>query len=266
MSTASPAPDGQRRAVIAAAVVFALLALVGLAVLLVTGDDDDRLATPTATPTASPSPSPSAEPSPSATPSPSPSPSAEPSPEPAAWEVAEALLTPQAATAATGDDWAPADYSADPEPLLDPCGDGEVPLADRVAASEEQALAYEREAGGGELLQEVVRYETEQDAAEAFGTHLERVQACPRVEFDEPEGHAQELSVVADASGPDRLLVRQRYCNPACTDLYTTYALVARTGSGVTVARFAIAADGDPEQDARPLLDVVAEQLAAAVG
>lgn len=262
MSTASPAPDGQRRAVIAAAIAFAVLALAGLGVLLLRSDgDSDRLATSPAA-----SPSPSASPSASSSPSPSPSAPPSPSPEPVAWDVAEAFVTPEGATAATQQDWAPSDVSPDDEPLLDPCGDGEVPLADRVAAADEQALAAVRETGSSELLQEVVRYEDEQDAAAAMSTWLQRVEDCPRVPLEEPEGHTLELSVVADASGPDRLLVRQRYCGPECTDLYTTYALVARAGSGVTVLRYALAEDGDPEDDARALLDVAADQLAAAVG
>jgi hypothetical protein len=113
-------------------------------------------------------------------------------------------------------------------------------------------------------VQQVFRYEGEQDAAEALSTYQQRVEDCPRSPVEGVDDEV-ESSVVTGASGPDRLLVRQRYCNPECTDLFTTYALVARTGAGLTVARYALSEDGDPAEGAAALLDAVATALADAV-
>lgn len=246
-------PDRTRTAVLAVAVVVALLALGGLTVLLL-GVDDDRLAS--TTPTASPEPS-------APSPAPPPEPSAATTPEAATWEVSAGFVTPEAASAAEEPGWAVSTTGAEPGPLLDPCGDGDFPLPDAVA-SDEQALESEREAGGSNLAQEVFRYETEQDAAAAFAAYLERVQRCPRAPV-EGTSDVVESTVVVDASGEDRVLVREQYCNPACTDLYTTYALVVLAQDGLSVVGYAIGEDGDPADDARALLDVAAQALQTAV-
>lgn len=247
------APDRTRTAVLAVAVVVALLALGGLTVLLLGGDDDQLAST---TPTASPTPS-------APSPAPPPTPSAAATPEAATWEVSAAFVAPEAASAAEEPGWAVSMADAEPGPLLDPCGDGDFPLPDAVA-SDEQALESEREAGGSNLAQEVFRYETEQDAAAAFAAYLERVQRCPGAPV-EGTSDVVESTVVEDASGEDRVLVREQYCNPACTDLYTTYSLVVRSADGLSVLAYSIGEDGDPIDGVRPLLDAAAEALQAAV-
>lgn len=250
--------DRQRHAVIVAAAVLALLALAGAGVLLLRGSDAQA---PVARPTTDTSPS--ATPSSAPPPEPSPTPTPSPSPSAGTWEPSDAFLTPEQASQAEGSDWALADFSSDPEPLLDPCGGDGVPQAEAVDAEQDRALTAEREIASNELLQEVYRYAGEQDAAAAFATYRQRVEACPRTPLD--EGDEIESSIVTERSSDDRLLVRQRYCNPECTDLFTRYAMVARSGAGLTVLRYAIGEDGDPAEPAGALLDAAAEALAAAV-
>lgn len=254
-----PAPEGQRRAVIAAAAVLAILAAAGIGVLIARGGSGaDQVLAPTPAPTAAPSPSP--EPSPSPSPTPEPTPTQEP------WEVSDAFLPPEAASEAEEPGWAEVDHTPEAGPLLDPCAGDDIPLRESVAASDERALGAEQEAGGREIVQEVFRYTSGEDAAEALRTYRERVEQCPRKATEQDELDDEiESTVVEDASAEDRLLVRQRYCNPACTDLYTTYTLVASSGDGLTVLRYALGQDGDPEEGARALLDAAHEQLRTAV-
>ena len=163
MAMPMPAPDRSRNAVLAAAVVIALLAVVGLVVLLLGGFDDEGRPASTA-PTASATPTGSA----SASPTPSPAgPTAAP-PEAAPWEVDAAFVTPEAASAAEERGFSVSTEEGEPGPLLDPCGDGDFPLAGAIAASNERVLSSTREAGGSGLAQEVFRYATEQDAAAAL--------------------------------------------------------------------------------------------------
>lgn len=266
MSSPQTTPEGQRRTVLALAGAVLALALVGLAVLLLRAGSggDDRLATPTAEPTST-SPAPSPEPTPEPSPEPSPPPVA-----PAGWDVATAFLSPEAASDAELPGWS-VDEGTEPEPgpLLDPCGDGDFPLSEAVAASDERAMSSsspEREAGGSHLQQEVFRYEAEQDAAAALSTYLDRVQQCPRQPVEDGDlGHEVERTVVPEASGQDRLLVRERACNPGCTDNFTTYALVVHADDGLSVLRYAIGEDGDPGENAPALLDAAADALQAAV-
>lgn len=260
--TVPSSSDRQRSVVIALAVVLALLAAAGLAVLLLRDTGDDRLAQPTPAPA---SPSPTASPTPSAsTPAPAPPTEAPTAPADEGWPVDAAFLTPEAASAAEQPGWQVEETDGEPGPLLDPCAEGGFPLADAVEASDERVMTSEREPGGSGLGQEVFRYAGEQDAAAALSSYLDRVERCPRAPVEQDDAEL-ERTVVRDASGEDRLLVRERYCNPACTDLYTTYVLVVRAADGLSVLRYSIGEDGDPEQGARALLDAAAEALRSAV-
>ncbi len=120
-----------------------------------------------------------------------------------------------------------------------------------------------REAGGSGLVQEVYAYTDEQAAAAALAQYADRVRACPV----KPAGPDVPDTITSDIaeSGPDRFLVRNRYCNPACTDIFTTYAYVAQAGTGLTVATYAVGEDGDPADDARSLLGPIVDALVRAV-
>lgn len=253
-------PDRQRQAVIAAAVVIALLAAAGLGVLLLRGDEPDRLATPSPAPSSVP---PSTAPTPTAEPSASPSPS--PSPSPTGWEVATAFLSPEAASTAEEPGWT-VDEDTEPEPgaLLDPCREGGFPLDAEVAASDERTMSSEREVGGSFLRQEVFRYADAGAATRAVAEYADRVERCPSTPVEGgPGDHTNEGTVVERAD--DRLLVRLRSCAPECSDLFTGYFLVARAEDGLTVAYYEVGEDGDPAEPAAALLDAAAEALAVAV-
>ena len=176
----------------------------------------------------------------------------------------DAFLAPEQAAATGSPGWAvDRAYAPGAGPLLDPCGDGAVPRADDVTARDERALASRREAGGSSLQQEVWVYRSADAAGEAVAAYLQAVQRCPSAPApDSPPDHRVESSLLVE--GSSRLLVRRRACAPACTDLATTYALVASAGRGVTVATYATAEDGDPVEAARALLDAVTAQLARA--
>ena len=177
-----------------------------------------------------------------------------------------AFLSPEEASAAEQPGWE-VDRAYEPEagPLLDPCRDGAVPLADDVTASDERAMGSRREVGGSGLQQEVWVYGSTQAAREAVAAYARSVERCPSAPAEmSPPDHTVQSSLLTEGSA--RLLVRQRACAPTCNDLYTTYALVAQAGRGVTVATYAVGEDGDPVDAARALLDAVAARLAEAAG
>ena len=90
------------------------------------------------------------------------------------------------------------------------------------------------------------------------------MERCPTGPTDVAD-HTIERTLVPDASDEARLLVRERYCGPECSDIATTYALVVRAADGLSVLSYGIGEDGDPEDGARPLLDAAAEALQSAV-
>lgn len=188
-----------------------------------------------------------------------------PAPEPdAPFAPSEAFLSPEQAAAAESPGWAVDEaYEPAPGPLLDPCGDGAAPLAGEVTASAERAMGSRRDVGGSSLQQEVYVYGSTQAARDAVAAYAAAVERCPSAASPtSPPGHTVRSSLVV--SGSSRLLVRRQGCAPTCTDLATTYALVAQAGRGVTVAAYGIGEDGDPAQAARALLDAVSAQLARA--
>jgi hypothetical protein len=254
----APSSDRTRAALLVVAAVVAVLAVGGLVVLLLSGGgDDDRLVA--SSPTASPTPAPSTSPSPS------PAPAATVPAEPDPWALHAAFVTTEAAAAAEEPGWVSSSGDPDPGPLLDPCRDGVFPLPEAVQDSDERGMASEREAGGSTLAQEVFRYRTEQDAAAALTEYRERVERCSTTPVETMPSDSEELAVLDEASRDDRLLVRNRYCNPACTDLYTTYAMVVQAGDGLSVLTYAVGEDGDPSQYAPRLLDAAVEALQRAV-
>lgn len=173
------------------------------------------------------------------------------------------LLTPEEASAAESPGWAVDPSGTVDGPVLDPCGDGTVPRQAAVTGATAQVLSSRREAGGSSLLQEVYAYETPRDAEAAAGELAEAVRRCPSSPAEQaPADHRVERSVVPLRD--DAYLVRQVYCGPECTDLYTTYVLVARSGALLSTAAYAIGEDGDPGGSARNLLLATADRLARA--
>ena len=187
------------------------------------------------------------------------------------WDPAAAFLAPEAASRAEMPGWrVRAEYEPEAGPLLDPCGEGVFPRADDVAASAERALGSQREVGGSGLAQEVFRYSSPEAASDALDAYAEAVERCPeRPAPQSPEGHTDRFSVVeqTDDDGVRRLLVRRQPCAgpDRCTAHFRTYLFAAQAGDGVTVADYGIGEDGDPEAEARALLDAAAAQLAAVV-
>lgn len=249
----------QRRAVLAAAAALALLAVVGAGVLVARSGDDASLATAAPSTSATPSTPPSASPTPSAPPSAPPSPSAAP-----ALALDDAFLSPEQAGAAESPGWSVDEaYEPSPGPVYDPCDEGTAPQAQALAASAERSMTSTREAGGSTLVQELYGYDDEVAAQDALIGYVRATEQCPT--DDVPDTDADTVERTALRVTDDRYLVRERYCNPECTGLYSTFTLVARAGQAVTVAAYAQGEDGEPEDAARALLDAVAEQLAAAV-
>jgi hypothetical protein len=187
-----------------------------------------------------------------------------PSPAPAAWELAAALLSPEQAGAAESPGWViDAAYAPAAAPLLDPCARGS--FSGSLVARADRAMSSEREAGGSRLVQQVVRYGGEPEAATAFDALLEDVAACPEAPAVEGPG-ALRYSVVGlgGVDGARTALVEVQPCGDAgdCTAHFRSYLMVAQHADGLTLAFYGLAEDGDPVEAAKDLLDVVAAQLA----
>jgi hypothetical protein len=277
-------PRRQDRAVLAVAGVVLVVALAG-AVLLLTRDDDPPspapqprseqvTASPTAgaPPTAAPTTTAGTGPTP-AGPTPAGPTPAGPTPTPLpAWDVEEAYLSPDAAGAAEQPGWrVEPDHVPDPSPVLDPCRTGSPPRADAVAAQGERLLQSTRDSGGSTLLQEVLRYAREDDAAAAFARHLADVADCPQAPAVEgPAGSTLRYEVVerSDDDGVRSALVQLRPCtaDAGCLDTYRSYVLLAQSADGLTAAFYGLGEDGDPRQAGQSLLEAVADRLTDATG
>lgn len=259
----------------AVAVIVALLAAVGLGVLLA-GDGDERLATPTPAPSASLSstPAPSDEPVPSA----SVSGPATDAPD----DLETTYLSPERAGQVEQPGWSiDASYVAAPGPVFDPCGDGAIPRRDVLAASAERQMSSRREAGGSMLTQEVFRYASDADASAAYEDYAATADRCsesrqPDTQFEGGGEIYQEVAAQDQSDESSRLLLRRIPCGGAtggsgspeeagCPRVFASYVMVARSGDVVTAALYAQGADGDPEQQARAIFVAVADQLADAV-
>lgn len=193
----------------------------------------------------------------------------EPSEQPAAWEPAAAFLSPQQAGQVELPGWAvDGEHVPGDGPLLDPCGDGAF-MGDPVALSE-RALRSERETGGSRLVQQVVRYAGETEAAAAFDAFSAKVQECPQAPgLDGPDGDVTRFEVAGQGAvdGARTLLVQLRTCHPehGCLDSYRSYLMLVQHGDGLTDAYYGLGEDGDPADFAAALLDAVAQQLVRSV-
>lgn len=180
-----------------------------------------------------------------------------------------ALLTPEQASRAEQPGWTVDDPPAGPGPLFDPCADGTVPFVNATRFGAFRAMASEREAGGSRLVQSVVGFYDDRDAAAAFEEHAAAVVRCPETAVEGAEGYTTRFTVVSRSAeqGGQRMLVQVQPCAPqnACTAHFRSYLFVAQTGNSLTTASYGILEDGDPEQDARALLDAAAQALAVAV-
>lgn len=175
-----------------------------------------------------------------------------------------AFLTPEQAGQAEQPGWAVVEpYEPANEPLLDPCGDQTEPPGARDSG--ERAMSSRREVGGSSLVQEVFVHDDAASAQAALEAYLERIRRCPTAPAQQaPPDHTVERSLVPVADG--QVLVRERYCGPGCTDLATSWVLLCRAGRLLSVARYGIGEDGDPEEWTRPLLAAVHRQLERAGG
>lgn len=175
-----------------------------------------------------------------------------------------AFLTPEQASQAEAPGWSVDEaYEPATEPLLDPCGDQTEPPGARDSG--ERAMSSRREAGGSSLVQEVFVHDDDASAQAALEAYLDRVRRCPIAPAPQsPPDHTVERSLVEVAD--DQVLVRERYCGPECTDLYTTWVLLCRAGRLLSVARYGITEDGDPHEATPPLLAAVHAQLVRAGG
>ena len=182
------------------------------------------------------------------------------------FDPATAFLLPEDASQAEQPGWALADPEPQPGPVLDPCSQGAVPQADEVVASAERGLGSRREAGGSSWQQEVYEYRGAAAARAALQAYADAVERCPSgpVQGRAPDDHRVERTLLPVRDG-ERLLVRERYCGPECTDIHTTYAVVVRSAFAVTVARYAVGEDGDPAQAAERLADAASFGLSGAV-
>ena len=182
------------------------------------------------------------------------------------WEVTAAFLSPQAAGRAELPGWSVTDAPAVPGPLLDPCRSRWFPGQQDVLASAERQMTSQREAGGSALRQEVFRYRTARAAAAALRQYVQDVQRCPRGSVTgPPQGDAVQLSVVEDVPGRSAL-VRSRYCNPSCNDLFVEYYLLVRAADGLSALEYEVGEDGDPADGARALLRAAERRLRTAAG
>jgi hypothetical protein len=177
-----------------------------------------------------------------------------------------ALLTPEDAAQAEEPGWSvstPADGL--PSPLLDPCGDGQVPGSDAVASVAERAMSSEREAGGSLLQQVVYEFRDIASADQAFTAYREAYERCPA--SPSGESYYEEVQPAEDLSflSGERLLVRQTSCPPGCNAPFASYAYVVRNTYAVTVARYEVGEDGDPAEPGRQLLRAVALAMNGAV-
>jgi hypothetical protein len=137
-----------------------------------------------------------------------------------------------------------------------------------VVASARQVLASSREAGGSELVQEVLRYASVDAAEAAFEEHLARVERCPVAPAPaSPPGHVERYAVVAEPAVPGAraALVQVQPCDDsgACPAQFRSYLLLAHAADGLTTAAYALAEDGDPRDAAEALLAALAERLAS---
>lgn len=189
---------------------------------------------------------------------------------PGAWDLAAALLSPETAAAVEEPGWSVTEpYEPEAGPVLDPCGDEQFPRSGAIAASTERELGSTREAGGSDLVQEVFRYTSALEAADAFAGYAEAVERCPATPDPAADGLDVRHDVVAEdeADGVRRLLVQRRPCvgPDQCPPLYASYYLVAQAGDGLTAASYARGEDGDPADAARAMLEAIADQLDRAV-
>lgn len=190
---------------------------------------------------------------------------------PSTWELADAFLPPEAASAAEQSGWAVVQsYKAEAAPLADPCEEGAAPLAREVESSAERGLRSSREAGGSSLAQEVYRYSTPPAGEDAFRLYTERYYRCAEVQ--DPNGSSDmtiRSQVVELDERPDgsRLVVRRVPCTAgSCADQFATYVFVVRSADALSVVAYAISEDGDPRADALELARATEKHLEAVVG
>lgn len=178
------------------------------------------------------------------------------------WSLSDAFLPPEVAAEAELPGWKvvsrldPADG-----PVADPCRDGSPPMSEAVTEVAARAMGSTREAGGSNLAQEVYRYDSPDSAAEAFAVHEQRYARCAEVpEQSGPDGQSVRSEVVARTA--DRLLVRRIPCmSGGCAAHFSTYEMVVRVGSAVTLVAYAISEDGDPAEEAHALAAAVERRL-----
>ena len=178
------------------------------------------------------------------------------------WSLSDAFLPPEVAAEAELPGWKVVSR-LDPEdgPVADPCRDGSPPMSEAVTEVAARAMGSTREAGGSNLAQEVYRYDSPDSAAEAFAVHEQRYARCAEVpEQSGPDGQSVRSEVVARTA--DRLLVRRIPCmSGGCAAHFSTYEMVVRVGSAVTLVAYAISEDGDPAEEAHALAAAVERRL-----
>lgn len=179
------------------------------------------------------------------------------------WNPASAFLPPETAARVESPGWA-VDPGHEPSrvPLLDPCRDGAF-MAPPVAL-EERAMGSQREAGGSRLVQQVLRYASSDEAADAFDGFADDVAACPEAPAVEGGGvNRFEVAGSGTVDGARTLLVQVQPCGDQgdCTAHFRSYLMLAQSGDGLTLAFYGLGEDGDPLAAAAALLDEVAAQL-----
>ena len=224
-----------RRSRAALAAVGSVVAVLALTAGVALGSGPDRIAPPATGPSSSAPPS------------------------LATWDATDALLTAEDTTSVEPGDWVVS--GAPQERLLDPCEGGTRYLTDEtVEATERRGLEVRREAGGTQVDQEVYRYVSAQDAAEAVAGYRRAVEECP----SEPEtgilGGTRTHEGVATARDGE-LYVRVLTDCPSCAP-YPYYLAVVQVGDGVAVLSVVVGADGDPGVE---LAEQYAEVAAAAL-
>lgn len=164
-----------------------------------------------------------------------------PPPAPATWDAMDALLTAEDTTSVEPGDWVVSGVPQ--ERLLDPCEGGtRYPTDEAVEATDRRGLEVRREAGGTQVDQEVYRYASAQDAAEAVAGYRRAVAECP----SEPEtgilGGTRTHEIV-DSAGDGKLYVRVLTECPSCAP-YPSYLAVVQVDDGVAVLSVVVGEDG----------------------
>lgn len=183
------------------------------------------------------------------------------------WDLATGFLSPEQAGQIEQPGWSVDDsHQPAPGPLLDPCATGVFP-GDPVD-SVERAMGSEREVGGSRLVQEVLRYSDEPQAAAAFDVFAASVEQCPQAPAVEGEGVTRfEVVGQGGVDGSRTLLVQVQPCGTEnmCTAHFRSYLMLAQDGDGLTQVFYGLSEDGDPFDAAKDVLDAVAAQLVRTV-